>query len=55
MDDKKLDQIIDGRLAELNSKSQDAKRKGDDKEMFKLNTAWHWLDAIKRDIEATRS
>lgn len=45
-------EALDRRMREVSTKSEDARRRGDDAEMFKLNTAWHWLDATRRDLDA---
>jgi len=47
-----VEAILDRRIREVLSKSDDAKRKGDTKEMFKLNTVFHWLDAVRTEVAA---
>lgn len=49
--DKAL-KIIDRRMRECNDKAQEFKRTGNDVEMYKLNTAWHWLDSVRRELAA---
>lgn len=49
---ERFEKILDRRIREVSAVSDDAKRKGDYEEMFKLNTAYHWLDAVRRDLAA---
>lgn len=44
--------IVARRKRECSSQSADAKTKGDLDLMYRLNTAWHWLDSIERDLMA---
>jgi hypothetical protein len=50
-----IDDILDRRIREVSAKSADAKRAGNDAEMYKMNTAYHWLDAVRRDLDAALS
>lgn len=50
MTKEQVEAILDRRIHEVSAASSDAKRKGDDATMYRLNTAFHWLDAVRRDI-----
>lgn len=49
MTDRALE-ILDRRIVEVIAKSSDAKRKGDEQTMYRLNTVYHWLDEVRREI-----
>lgn len=43
--------IVEQRMRECSSQSERCRKDGDDERMYKLNTAWQWLEAVRRDIE----
>ena len=43
-------EIVDRRIREVLAASNQFKRDGKDADMFRCNTAFHWLDAVRRDI-----
>ncbi len=45
--------IVERRMRECSVQSADAKKKGSDTEMYKLNVAWHWLRAVRDELAAT--
>mgnify|MGYP001593740691 FL=1 len=47
--------IVEQRMRYCSARSGDCKRVGDDTRMYQLNVAWHWLDAVRRDIEDMRN
>jgi hypothetical protein len=44
--------IVEQRMRDCSRQSNQCKLDGDDTRMYQLNVAWHWLDSVKRDIEA---
>jgi hypothetical protein len=42
--------ILDARIAEVSRLSEERKRQHKDAEMYKLNTAYHWLVAARDEI-----
>lgn len=45
-------EIVEMRMRDCSARSADMKRSGDDTRMYQLNVAWHWLDAVRRDLTA---
>lgn len=44
--------IVGRRMQECSMQSERCKRAGDETRMYQLNVAWHWLDGVRRDLEA---
>ena len=42
--------IVASRMRECSTQSADCKARGDETRMYQLNVAWHWLDAVQRDL-----
>jgi hypothetical protein len=45
-------EFINRRMQECSLQSERCKRAGDTTKMYQLNVAWHWLDGVRRDLEA---
>jgi len=44
--------VVERRMRECSAQSERCKRAGDETKMYQLNVAWHWLDGVRRDLEA---
>lgn len=46
--------VVERRMRECSQQSNVCKYSGDEVRMYQLNVAWHWLDAVHRDLLADR-
>jgi hypothetical protein len=44
--------IVQRRMNECSMQSERCRHSGDETKMYQLNVAWHWLDSVRRDLEA---
>lgn len=43
--------IVERRMQECSAQAGRCKENGDEPTMYRLNTAWHWLASVKRELE----
>ncbi len=46
-----MNAIVEKHITDCLAESRAAKERGDMPTMYRLNTAYHWLDKVRRDLE----